>query len=74
MGEIRPHVGIRVFVEEERGRGVLQEKVQHTNSHGRQSGDLGRDLVRDQMEAPGSGLEEDGCLMPMQGIGQPSAA
>ena len=47
---------------------MLQKKVQQANPHGSQPGDLGHNLVRDEVEAPRPGLKLDDCLMPVQGL------
>ncbi len=52
---VAPHVGVGVFVEGERRRGVLQEEVEQARFG--QRGQVPQDFVRDQVEAPASGAQ-----------------
>lgn len=52
-------IRIGIFVDRERGRGVLDEYVQQACADLLQFGQLGRDLAGHDMEAAGLGGEED---------------
>ena len=53
--EVMPYVGVGVFVEGERRRGVLQEEVEQARFG--QRGQVPQDFVRDQVEAPAPGAQ-----------------
>ena len=55
--EVPAHVGIGALVDRQSGRRVADEEIHEPRR--RQCGQVGDDLVRDGVEAPGAGAERE---------------
>jgi hypothetical protein len=65
--QVPPDSGGRVFVDRERGRGVLEEDVQQPDADLRQFGKRADHRVGHEVKAAGLGIEREGMLDPIHG-------
>ncbi|MNZ88581.1 hypothetical protein D3C78_1074760 [compost metagenome] len=62
--EVAAHRGVGVFVDGQRGGGVLDEHMHQPDAHLADRRAVGEDLVRHQMKAATAGFELEAVLVP----------
>lgn len=67
IAHIRADIVVKVLVERDGAAGMLDEQVEHADLVVAQFGELGEDIVGDEVGAAGAGGEREGFLKPGHG-------